>query len=58
MNRWIDLLASTEEFHLTIDTGEFTDSEIIVMLGENGNDLLLLFIYLFIYLLQVSPSFV
>lgn len=25
-----------KEFHLTIDTGEFTDSEIIVMLGENG----------------------
>lgn len=24
------------EFHLTIDAGEFTDSEIIVMLGENG----------------------
>ena len=35
---------------MTIDTGEFTDSEIIVMLGENGNDSLLLFIYLFIYL--------
>ena len=25
-----------EEFHLDIDGGEFTDSEIIVMLGENG----------------------
>ena len=25
-----------EEFHLSIDGGEFTDSEIIVMLGENG----------------------
>lgn len=24
------------EFHLTVDAGEFTDSEIIVMLGENG----------------------
>ena len=33
---------------MTIDTGEFTDSEIIVMLGENGNDSLLLFIYLFV----------
>jgi len=25
-----------KEFHLSIDGGEFTDSEIIVMLGENG----------------------
>lgn len=25
-----------EEFQLNIDGGEFTDSEIIVMLGENG----------------------
>lgn len=24
------------EFHLTVEAGEFTDSEIIVMLGENG----------------------
>ena len=25
-----------EDFHLSIDGGDFTDSEIIVMLGENG----------------------
>ena len=24
------------KFHLTVDKGNFTDSEIIVMLGENG----------------------
>ena len=29
-----------EEFHLSIDGGEFTDSEIIVMLGENGKKML------------------
>ena len=28
-----------EEFHLSIDGGEFTDSEIIVMLGENGKNI-------------------
>ena len=26
----------SDEFHLTIEPGSFTDSEIIVMLGENG----------------------
>ena len=25
-----------KKFHLTVDKGSFTDSEIIVMLGENG----------------------
>lgn len=30
------LFIPTEDFHLTIEGGEFTDSEIIVMLGENG----------------------
>lgn len=24
------------DFHLTVEGGEFTDSEIVVMLGENG----------------------
>ena len=33
-----------EDFHLTIDGGEFTDSEIIVMLGENGKNVLFLFL--------------
>lgn len=27
---------STEDFQLNINPGEFTDSEILVMLGENG----------------------
>ena len=36
-----DILFCTEEFHLSIDGGEFTDSEIIVMLGENGKKLTL-----------------
>lgn len=27
---------STSQFHLDIEAGEFTDSEIVVMLGENG----------------------
>ena len=29
-----------EDFHLEIKEGQFTDSEIIVMLGENGMALL------------------
>jgi len=27
---------TTGNFHLEIEPGEFTDSEIVVMLGENG----------------------
>lgn len=30
------MLKKMGEFSLTIEPGEFTDSEIIVMLGENG----------------------
>ena len=30
------LILLTETFELSIDPGEFTDSEILVMLGENG----------------------
>ena len=33
-----------EDFHLSIDEGEFTDSEIIVMLGENGKNVFTLFL--------------
>ena len=33
-----------EDFHLSIDGGEFTDSEIIVMLGENGKSVFALFV--------------
>jgi len=32
----ISYIPVTGEFELTISPGEFTDSEIIVMLGENG----------------------
>ena len=32
----IDLCLSVGSFQLTVERGEFTDSEIIVMLGENG----------------------
>ena len=31
-----DMLKNMGEFRLVVEPGEFTDSEIIVMLGENG----------------------
>lgn len=31
-----DMTKDLGEFHLCVDGGQFTDSEIIVMLGENG----------------------
>jgi len=31
-----DMEKTLKSFHLTVDKGQFTDSEIIVMLGENG----------------------
>lgn len=34
--RYPSMQKQLKEFHLDIDGGEFTDSEIIVMLGENG----------------------
>ncbi len=30
------MMKNLGEFHLSVESGEFTDSEIIVMLGENG----------------------
>ena len=29
-------MGTCSDFHLTIDEGQFTDSEILVMLGQNG----------------------
>ena len=34
----------TEDFTLSISGGEFTDSEIIVMLGENGKIVIVFFV--------------
>lgn len=31
-----DMVKDLGQFHLQVDGGQFTDSEIIVMLGENG----------------------
>ena len=31
-----EMVKSLGEFHLHVEGGQFTDSEIIVMLGENG----------------------
>lgn len=31
-----DMIKNMGEFKLTVEPGDFTDSEIIVMLGENG----------------------
>lgn len=31
-----DMTKDLGQFHLRVDGGQFTDSEIIVMLGENG----------------------
>lgn len=47
------LTKTMENFHLTVEGGEFTDSEIIVLLGENGTGKTTLIRFTFCFCIDV-----